>query len=266
METTGYNNEQFKNPNTLIGKFTVFRDKYRVQLSATLAVVASLTFIVAEIIPPVQKFIFDSGLLQYLIFLFLLDLTVSIYLQQKPPKTYLVKNQDESMLKLIEAVKHCKSDGADLIEYAGGTILPLIRAIQREGVKMRLLIKHPETITGIQRDRMIGTLDTLYNSIFEDAENKFEIRCYRLPYTLRGRRLGKEVLELGWLTPDKKRETAYGHSNPSVLIDLSVRHNYYLLKFFDKTFDDLWNDDETEDGKSVLERSQKLKSNNNITE
>jgi hypothetical protein len=256
METTGYNNEQFNKPNTLTGKFAAFRDKYRVQLSVTLAVVASVTFIVAEIIPPIQKFIFDSGLLQYLIFLFLLDLTVSIYLQQKSPTTSLVKNQDESMPRLIEAVKLCRSDGADLIEYAGATTLPLIRAIQREGVKMRLLVKHPETILGIQRERMITTLDTLYNSIFEDSVGKFEIRCYKLPYTLRGRRLGKEILEIGWLTPDKKRQMAFGHSNPSVLVDLSVKHNDYLLKFFDKTFDDLWNDDETEDGKLVLDKYQ----------
>lgn len=254
MSTNGYNIEHFTKSKTFVSRFSAFRDKYRVQLSITLAVLASITFIVAEIADPVKQYILDSNLLQYLIFIFILDLTVSVYLQQRAPTTYLMKNQDESMPKLIESVKHCKSNGADLLEYAGATTLPLIRAIHREDVPLRLLIKHPETITGIQKERMLTTLDTLYNSIFDNYKGYFEIRCYKLPFNLRGRRMGKELLELGWLTHDKKNATAYGHANPSVLVDLSIKHNDYLLNFFNKTFEDLWNDNETEDGKAVFDR------------
>lgn len=160
------------------------------------------------------------------------------------------------MPKLIGALTDCRGETVDLLEYAGNTTLPLIRAIRRQGVPLRILVKHPETIDGLQRDRNITTLDAIYNSVFDDAPELLEIRCYKLPYTLRGRRLGKELLELGWLTPDLRRQTAFGHENPCLIAELSNRHNEHLRLFFDKTFKTLWEDDSTEDGKAVLERFQ----------
>lgn len=254
MNKTGYSIKKTPEKKTLYGRFTAFRERYRIHILATLAVLATLLFIVAEVVPAVQQYISDSDLIQYITLIVLLDLATAIYIYQRPATTSLVRNQDETMQKLIETVVLCRSDGVDLLEYAGATTLPLIRAIQREGVPMRMLVKHPETITGIQSRRNITTLDTLYNSIFDNYEGSFEIRCYRLGYTLRARRLGKELLELGWLTPDIKHKTAYGHGNPSVLVDLSTSRNEYLQEFFNRTFSDLWEHDGTEDGLAVLNR------------
>jgi hypothetical protein len=220
----------------------------------TFAVLATIAFLTGEIVPKVNEFIFHSGVLQYITFIVLLDLSVSVYLHQARPTTRVSKNQDESMPGLIEAVPHCRAGSADFLEYAGATALPLVRAIQREGVPMRMLVKHPDTLLGLQKQRMITTLDTLFNSIFDGQSGSFEIRCYRQAFAVRGRRLGDEVLELGWLTPDLKHQTAYGHSNPSLVADLSTKSNRYLLEFFERTFSDLWNAQDTEDGRTVLER------------
>ena len=119
---------------------------------------------------------------------------------------------------------------------------------------MRMLIKHPDTVAGLQRERTVGTLEIIFDSIFENYQGKFEVRCYCLPFNLRGRRLGKKLLELGWLTTDAKRQTAYGHQNPSVIVDLSTKRNDYLLEFFNRSFDDLWNASDTEDAQAVLSR------------
>jgi hypothetical protein len=253
MNLTGSSNTQEAKPKTFLGRFNAFRDRYRVQTSVALAVLAALAFIAAEIVPAVQQFIITTGLLQYITLLVLLDLTISIYQLLRPPTMKVAKNQDESMPMLIEALPHCRIEGVYLLEYAGATTLPLIRAIQREGVPLRILLKHPETISGLQRQRNIATLDTICNSIFEDYKGSFEIRCYRLPYTLRSRCLGKELLELGWLTPDVKRQTAFGHGNPSLVVDLSNRSNEHLYSFFRTTFETYWNDPGTEDGRAVLE-------------
>ncbi len=256
MNVTGSNNIQTSETKTILGRFKTLRDRYRIHSSVALAVFATLTFIAAEIVPAVQKFVLESGLLQYVTLLVLLDLAISIYLVQRPPAIRLMGNQDESMPRLIESLARCRTDGVDLLEYAGETTLPLIRAIRREGVPMRMLVKHPETIDGLQRQRNITTLDTIYKFIFDDYRGSFEIRCYRLPFSLRGCRLGRELLEVGWLTPDVKRQTAYGHVNPSFIADLSNSSNEHLHKFFDRTFDILWNNDGTEEGLAVLERLQ----------
>ena len=166
----------------------------------------------------------------------------------------IMENQDESLEELISVVPNCAR--ADLLEYAASTTLPLIRCIQRENVPMRLLVKHPDTIEGLQRQRSITTLDTLFNSVFEGHTGKFEIRCYKLPFSLRGRYLHGRLLELGWLTPDDKRKTAYGHANPSTLVAMPNRGNDHLGEFFERTFDQYWSHPETEPGDEVLRRMQ----------
>lgn len=254
MNNTGSSDVQEVEAKTMVGRFNAFRERYRAQTSVALAVLVAITFIAAQVVPAIEQFVLTSGLLQYITLIVLLDLAVSVYAMQRPPATRVARNQDESMPRLIEALPLCRTDSVDLLDYAGFTTLPLIRAIRREGVPMRMLIKHPETTDGLQRQRNITTLDTICNSIFDDYRGSSEIRCYRLPYTLRGRRLGKELLELGWLTPDVKRQTAFGHGNPSLIADLSDSNNEHLRIFFDRTFETLWNDVGTEDGRVVLER------------
>lgn len=241
---------------TLTRRFNEYRNRYRVQIAAAFAVVATFALVGAQFFPAVQEYAFQSGLVQYITLLVVLDLAVSRYLDRGQSTTQLGRNQDETMPRLIEAVSRCRSTGIYLLEYAGATTLPLIRAVRREGVPLQMLVKHPDTIVGAQRHRNIGALDTIINSIFDNYHGEFEVRCYRQPFSLRGRRLGNELLELGWLTPDVKRQMAYGHANPSVIVDLSMRSDNYLLEFFDRTFKDLWNDDDTEDARAVLGRLQ----------
>jgi hypothetical protein len=251
----GYSIQKTNESRTLVDRFRSLRDRYHTQTSIALIVLAVIVFTVAQLDPTFQEYISKTGLIQYLVLIVLLDLAIDLHLSQRPASMTMAKNQDETMPKLIEAVSHCKADGVDLLEYAGATTLPLIRAIQREGATLRILVKHPDTIVGLQKQRMITTLDTIFNSIYtNNTGSTLEVRCYRLPFTLRARRLGKVLLELGWLTHDIAGKTAYGHGNPSVLADLSANQNEHLLAFFNKTFNDYWADQSTEDGKAVLNR------------
>jgi hypothetical protein len=256
MNAIGFNDAHTPEAKPMLVRLKAFRDRYRTQTAATLAVLAALTFIAAQYVPSVQHFILTSGLVLYVNLIVLLDLAVFVYLLQRPPASRAARNQDESMPWLIEALGRCRTEGADLLEYAGSTTLPLIRAIRRQSLPMRMLVKHPETVIGFQKQRNLATLDTLYTSVFSDYEGSFEIRCYRQPFSLRGRRLGNEIVELGWLTLDVPRQTAFGHANPSIVADLSNRDNQNFRFFFDRTFEALWNDQGTEDGRAVLKRLQ----------
>ena len=71
---------------------------------------------------------------------------------------------------------------------------------------------------------------------------------------LRARRIGVDLLEIGWLTPDPRRNTAYGHQNPSLLLRAGAASNATFVDFFDRTFNELWDHSETEDGAAVLAR------------
>lgn len=239
---------------TFTKRFKDFREQYRVHIAATMAVLAALTFITAEIIPAVSEYIISSGIIHYIILILVLDIATALYSQRSKDRTWILKNQDEALPSLLNVVTQCRKEEIQLIEYAGATILPLIREIQRHNVPLRMLVQHPEKIEGIQKQRMIATLDTIFTSIFEDDQKNIEIRCYRLPFTIRGRRMGNKLLEIGWLTYDIKRQTAYGHQNPCVIVDLSTRKNENFRLFFERTFNDLWENPTTEDGQTVLER------------
>ncbi|HEX2903368.1 MAG TPA: hypothetical protein VHO01_07905 [Jatrophihabitans sp.] len=239
--------------NSVVASLNRLAERYRRQGLVALAVLTALAFLASEVFQSVQNFMTSRNVIPYLTLLILLDLaavTQTGNRESKLPQPSV--NQDESLPLLIEKVRECRRNRIDLLEYAGATTLPLIREICREQVPLRVLLKHPDTVSGMQKQRMITTLDTLYNSIFEDYVGSVEIRCYRLPYSLRGRKLGNRVLELGWLTPDSRRQTAYGHANPSFLVDITRAENGYFPAFFQRSFDELWNAPDTEDAAVVL--------------
>lgn len=243
-----------KKRNPILARLQQLRDRYRAQTLIVIAIAAGLLLIVSKFFPGIEQFVRQNNVIEVVTLLILIDVAIAFEGYRVDQSIRVVENQDESLEELIDAVP--KASRADLLEYAASTTLPLIRAIQRSNVPVRLLIKHPETIEGLQRDRSITTLDTLFNSVFDEHTGKFEIRCYKLPFSLRGRYLHGRMLELGWLTPDDKRKTAYGHANPSSLVAMPNRRNDHLREFFERTFKDYWEHPETEPGYEVLKRLQ----------
>ena len=251
METNGYSNS--KN-STIWSKIVVFKNKHWKNIAYGLLTIILIISILIKSNGKAREWLSVQELLfiyLYLILMVIIDISVAIN-SNKKNSIQMKEKQNKTMPVLINNVQQCSvNDSSDLIEYAGQSTLPLIREIKDKGLKIRLLIQHPDKISGAQRQRSLTTLDTLYNTIFSDSTN-FEIRCYRQPYSLRGRKIANKILELGWLTPDIQNETTFGLVNPAILVDLSDRKNDYLLRFFEKTFNNLWNDSFTEDGNIVL--------------
>lgn len=222
-----------------------------------LAIFVVLGLFASQAWPGLQDILVQKGVFITITLLILIDVARREALRTQNDYITSQENQDRSLPLLIAAVPECRQESVDLLEYAGGTTLPLIREIRRHSVPMRLLLKHPETAEGLQRQRMVTTLDEIFSSVFSGYAGAFEARCYRQPYSLRGRRMGTKLLEVGWLTPDYMRKTAHGHSNPCIHIDLGSGTHRYFLDFFTKTFDDLWDAPDTEDAKTVYERMQR---------
>lgn len=236
---------------TILSRLKNFIDQYRARALVLLGTSAAFVLIASEVFPEAQEYLTKSNIVSLLTLIIVIDIAYAINTIQLKESLHFASNQDEALEFLLPLISDCTQ--ADLIEYAGSTPLPIIRQIQRERIPIRILVKHPDTLQGLQKSRSITTLDTLYNSVFKDHTGDYEIRCYRLPFSLRGRHLHGKILELGWLTPDYKNQTAFGHSNPTTLIDLPDKRNEYLLDFFNRTFSDYWNHTDTEDGHNVLQ-------------
>lgn len=237
---------------SFLKRFRDVLDRYRVHAYVAVAIFVTGALILSEVYPAISEHIYNPTLLAYLTLLIVIDVSATLAERRDQASTRISANQDESINDLIGSLTGCPN--ADLLEYAGATTLPLIRSMRRANIRMRILIKHPESVDGVQRQRTMATLDTLYNSALSGYEDRFELRCYRLPYSLRGRHICGRLLEIGWLTPDVGRRTAFGHANPSLLIELPDSRKNFLREFFDETFKTYWEHPETEDGHQVLER------------
>lgn len=235
---------------TRFNRTRIFLDRYKVQTYTVLGVIAALVLIASETYPELQSYLSKTNTVSFITLLIVLDIAITVSANKDQANMQTHSNQDESIIKLLSAASNSKE--ADLLEYAGSTTLPLIRKLKNENVKVRILVKHPDTITGLQKQRSITTLDTLYNSIFKSYDGKYEIRCYKLPFSLRGRHLHGRLVELGWLTPDYENHTAFGHTNPSIIAEIPRRNNQHFKDFFEKTFNEYWNHTDTEDALEVL--------------
>jgi hypothetical protein len=232
--------------------FRRMQSRYQRTVLGALIVLASVSFLAAQVIKPVNEFLTSTGVLTYLTLIAVLDIALTVSRMAMPTSRLSVgKEQDEILQDLLSAADGSRGESADLLEYAGVSTAPLIRRLREADVSMRILIKHPATCGAYQRRRTQANIESLYGSVL-DGYAKFEIRCYRASFGLRGRRIGTSFLELGWLTHDFKRDTAYGRANPSVHFNPKNDGGNPLIGFFDKTFEELWGHPETVDARSTL--------------
>ncbi len=147
---------------------------------------------------------------------------------------------------LIKAIAERAPVDADLIEYSGDTVRPLLERLAAAGSRVRLLLKHPDSVGTAQRDKILSTYRYIKEYLFRSDPDAIQIRFYKVPATLRGRRLDTSLLNVGWYTPDIATGgrvsdwEVIGHLNPTITGYLQTNEGYALNLMFSRTFDGLW--------------------------
>ena len=187
--------------------------QYRRQVIVAIVVVASGVLLLSQVSSAVNSVVSGTAVVGYATMLLVADVALSVEgVVSRIREVRISREQDALLATLLEAVDNAsRKASADLLEYAGISITPVIRRLQDKEMPMRILLKHPDTCGRYQKQRSLSNIEALYNSVLKDAR-QFEVRCYRAPYSIRGRRIGDHFLEVGWLTPDFGRDTAYGRS------------------------------------------------------
>jgi hypothetical protein len=136
---------------------------------------------------------------------------------------------------------------ADLIEFSGDDVRPLLEQLAEAGTNVRLLLKHPDSVGRAQREKILSTSRYIKGYLFRNRPDAISIRFYTIPATLRGRRLDNRLLNIGWYTPDLAAGgqltdwEIVGHMNPTITGYLQTSEGYALNVMFSRTFDGLWN-------------------------
>lgn len=147
---------------------------------------------------------------------------------------------------LIREISERAPRDADLIEYSGDTVRPLLERLATAGTQVRLLLKHPESVGIAQRDKILTTYRYIKEYQFKNNPDAIQIRFYKIPATLRGRRLDTRLLNVGWYTPDVATGgrvsdwEVIGHLNPTITGYLQTNEGYALNLMFSRTFDGMW--------------------------
>lgn len=168
----------------------------------------------------------------------------------KPPplvsRISLSRDYTETNALLSKEVADHPPGAADMIEFSGDTVRSLLEQLAQAGTRVRLLLKHPDSVGNEQRDKIISTYRYLKEHLFMVRPDSFQVRFYRLPASVRGRRLDMRLINVGWYTPDVSTEgqisdwEIVGHLNPTVTGDLQTTDGKALNQMFSRTFDGLW--------------------------
>lgn len=170
------------------------------------------------------------------------------------------ENQDVVNEMLRREILKEPPDRADLLEFSANTVRPLIRDLCEQGADLRILVKHPDTVGADQRGRILGNLRNLERFVLGKYKGDVQIRCYRPWASLRGRRLGSTLVNVGWYTPDLDEAgqvtdvEVVGDTNPLVTGDLRTAEGKQLQRMFDELFAVLWKSAEKDDAMEILHR------------
>jgi hypothetical protein len=241
-------------------RFQRLREKYWRRISVTVIVVCWTVFIVGSQVSQVSKAFVTSGAVQLIILTLLLDMSIMATRENPGGVTRISGKESDINSSIVNEVRERRILNADLLEFSGVTVEELIRVLATRGCKIRLLVKHPDTVGPFQKRRIIANLEALFG---RDYVNMVEARCYRYPASLRGRRLGNELINLGWYTPllengTLSRYEVMGHDNALVTAPIDTPEGRNLERMFQGVFDSLWTANDTEDGRAVVNRYSEI--------
>jgi hypothetical protein len=220
-----------------------FIDKRVRQLGAALIVAVAAVTAAAHFFHPVEDFLVRENLWGVLIIgllVIVLDHLVELHPAPPTPVLTLCTNHAQATSVLEKYVTERKPARADLIEYSAFTIHTLLTELRDANCEVRLLVQHPDSAqTSFQESRIRHSLASLVKVTFE-RYNRVEIRCYRVPGTVRARCFDDDYVIVGWYRYMEADTSVTGHTNPMIAADGHSAEGRDLIKWFRKAFEDLW--------------------------
>ncbi|MCP3998892.1 MAG: hypothetical protein GY722_28080 [bacterium] len=163
-------------------------------------------------------------------------------------------SDNQHLLRLLENTTNIEK--ALFLEFSGRFAFGIMQDVVRRFPKceIEILVKHPDSVGEEQRKVIMAQLEALQQFVCARHSDRVTVRCYKAPYSVRGRKFEPHLINVGWYTPwvDNKGEVL-GHTNPIITAELQSQQGLALARMYDGLFRALWTDpDNTEDIEHVL--------------
>ena len=187
----------------------------------------------------------------------LLDYLSEVKRLIKPAEIRFYPNQEEADRELRAFIDSARPGEADLLECSSATVYQnIISPLVTRGNKIRLLIQNPKVARGrfgpsAREERRICDqfAITLGSEPPVASYDKLRIRFYSEVPSLRGRKFGNKLINVGWYTYDLRPEETpvetnpvqiHGHNNPLLSIASTEKDFDIIESMFSKVFKNLW--------------------------
>lgn len=149
---------------------------------------------------------------------------------------------------LSEYIADRRPNEVKMIEYSSSTVDTIIHDAIIEGAEVKLLLKHPDsTIPDNQPSKILNQVKSIHSDL--GGTKDIQIRFYKPPAGLRGRKFDEDLINCGWYTYQTNNERGThlkGHINPTILVTSDEKEDYRdVNQMFDRMFNNLWKNSET---------------------
>lgn len=244
-------------------RYLEWRERYLWPTTVTAGVLILGLFVLAQIFGAMEGLLLERQFLNFAILLLLLDvgqLLVRVAQSTSDLQRLLVgvaqsisgasairvsPDQHTDSPRIEEDVKRLRPKNADLLEYSSDTVRSLIKTLRNQGCEIRILLRDPSSVNGVlQQTRICNRLRSLLTPPRPGSKPvpKIKVRCYSRDASVRGRKLGDDLINIGWYIPDlwDEKKEIVGHENPLITADAMSPEGRQLAAWFDNYFDKLW--------------------------
>jgi hypothetical protein len=161
-----------------MARFNKFKRQYGERVWIAVGVLAIAAFTVGRLIPRLRDILFQEDVILLLIFLMVLDISITLSntLQSRESLT-VSRDQDSDTGLILTKLQGIRCDTADLLEYSTATVEPIIKELERQQARVRILVKHPDSVGKYQKNRILASLKHLSNFVIKDCRDRIDVRC-----------------------------------------------------------------------------------------
>ncbi len=173
------------------------------------------------------------------------------------------RDQGAALPRLLEYLDSHTPRKADFILQSSVSMRPVVYKLANQGTPVLLLVQHP--LSAISKHKGKHIRDTIVGLQEDLSGRRVTILCYRSPASIRGCRLGDQMIAMGWYRYDSGAPgVLHGDGNAVIVASLSCEEGRVLDATYGAALEALVSARDTVDASVALEEWAREKNDSSL--